>query len=301
MKPTATQLRRTVQALLPREGQPFRAQAARVVLSALLGWPCALHASESDAGGELWQAHYAKRQKSIRRMKKTFRRHLRYARIETLRNLEQRGHVRAFALHADNSGGVAFDVLFEPTRFRDQLAAALRTESAQALQEAGEECFAELGIDDPFTMPPQKARAFLTQRENLLKDVADEVFDDMKKEIQAGHDAGESEAKIAKRLRDRFALEESRAETVASTETAAAYGFSRNDAMEQAGVTHKKWLGSGLPTMRDTHREASGQIVPMDQPFSVAGESLMFPGDPAGSASNVINCHCVSVASEPES
>lgn len=257
-------------------------------------------ASDEVGADAVWQAHYVKRQKSMDRMKDTFLRQLAYVKSETLRNLEHRRHItRAAAVHAAE-GGTAFDVLFDPIRFRDQLAAALRTDTVQALQEAGDECFAELGMDDPFTMPPEKARDFLRQRENLLKDVADEVFDDIKKELQAGHDAGESEAKIAQRLRDKFLMEESRAETVASTETAAAYGYSRQDAMQAAGVTHKKWVGSGLPTMRDTHREASGQIVAIDEPFMVAAEPLMHPGDPAGSAGNVINCHCVSVASEKE-
>lgn len=255
-------------------------------------------ASDADS---LWQSHYVKRQKSMARMKATFLRQLDYAQSETLRNLEHRGHVATAAeVHAAEGGGAAFDVLFDPIRFRDQLVAALRADTAEALQEAGDECFAELGVDDPFAMPPEKAREFLRQRENLLKDVADEVFDDIKKELQAGHDAGESEAKIAQRLREKFLMEESRAETVASTETAAAYGYSRQDAMQAAGVTHKKWVASGLPTMRDTHREANGQIVAIDEPFTVANEPLMHPGDPAGSPGNVINCHCVSVASEKE-
>jgi len=36
----------------------------------------------------------------------------------------------------------------------------------------------------------------------------------------------------------------------------------------------------------------SGRTVPVDKPFRVEGDSLMYPGDPAGSGKNVINCHC---------
>jgi hypothetical protein len=32
--------------------------------------------------------------------------------------------------------------------------------------------------------------------------------------------------------------------------------------------------------------------VPLDKPFNVSGQNLMFPGDPNGSAGNVINCRC---------
>jgi hypothetical protein len=30
----------------------------------------------------------------------------------------------------------------------------------------------------------------------------------------------------------------------------------------------------------------------MDEPFTVGGASLMYPGDPAGPAEEVINCRC---------
>ena len=31
----------------------------------------------------------------------------------------------------------------------------------------------------------------------------------------------------------------------------------------------------------------------MNEPFIVNGEPLMYAGDPAGSAANVVNCRCV--------
>ena len=35
----------------------------------------------------------------------------------------------------------------------------------------------------------------------------------------------------------------------------------------------------------------------MDEPFEVDGEQLMYPGDPAGSAGNIINCQCIEIMS----
>jgi hypothetical protein len=40
---------------------------------------------------------------------------------------------------------------------------------------------------------------------------------------------------------------------------------------------------------RDIHAMVDGDEVPFDRPFS---NGLMFPGDPSGSAENVINCRC---------
>jgi len=58
----------------------------------------------------------------------------------------------------------------------------------------------------------------------------------------------------------------------------------------------KQWVH--LPAARVpriTHLLADGQIVGVDEPFTVGIEQLMFPRDPNGSASNTINCHCISI------
>jgi len=45
-------------------------------------------------------------------------------------------------------------------------------------------------------------------------------------------------------------------------------------------------------TTRPSHRAADGQTVPLTEPFRVDNETLQFPGDPRGSAGNVIQCRC---------
>ncbi len=52
---------------------------------------------------------------------------------------------------------------------------------------------------------------------------------------------------------------------------------------------------------REDHAEADGQEVGMDEPFDVGGEQLMYPGDPAGSAGNVINCRCTVIYTSVQS
>jgi hypothetical protein len=36
-------------------------------------------------------------------------------------------------------------------------------------------------------------------------------------------------------------------------------------------------------------------VVGKDEPFIVMGEQLDYPGDPVGSAGNVINCRCTQI------
>jgi len=69
-------------------------------------------------------------------------------------------------------------------------------------------------------------------------------------------------------------------------------------ALEANGWIAKTWLcGSG--SSRDAHSNAHGQTVRIDEPFSVGGESLMYPGDPAGSAKNTCGCQCIVVPGAP--
>jgi len=65
-----------------------------------------------------------------------------------------------------------------------------------------------------------------------------------------------------------------------------------------ASQLKKEWIASFDDRTRDAHAEADGQIVMQSDPFLVGGEQLLYPGDPAGSSTNVINCRC-SVAPFP--
>lgn len=254
----------------------------------------------------LAKAHYEKRLAVIARFLAVINRHLDYAKHETLRNLEEThhsSHVTRHPLATTNAapGGVGIDIMFDRERFADGLLLALRNESADVLQIAADELLEEIGYTDPWSMPDPIVRGFIETRRNLLSGVANDVFTAIEKEISEGVGAGESIRDLAKRITTGFEnVSRTRATTIASTETGAAYGFARQHAMEQAGVTHKNWLTSHLDNVRLAHWQAElnpeNQRVPLDQPFNVGGEALMFPGDENGSPENTINCHCVALA-----
>lgn len=60
----------------------------------------------------------------------------------------------------------------------------------------------------------------------------------------------------------------------------------------------KTWLATMDDRTRDTHAEADGQEVPIDQQFQVGEDWLDYPGDPNGSDAEVINCRCTALYSE---
>lgn len=214
--------------------------------------------------------------------------------------MESKREVNEVAGHSGNevtqrSG--AIDYLFDLHDFSRGFQASIRKVTTGALDSAGQDVFDEIGNeDDVFKFPPPAAVQFVKERENKLKDVPQEIFERIRTAIQDGMDAGDSVKDISDRVRGAFnEIDAGRGSTIAQTETAAAYGKARDVAMKEAGVEYKKWLTSGSANVRQAHRDVDGQTVPADQPFTVGGEELDFPGDTRGSPGNVINCHCVSI------
>lgn len=62
--------------------------------------------------------------------------------------------------------------------------------------------------------------------------------------------------------------------------------------LDSPDLQFKTWLATPDERTRVDHRHAHGQTVPIQQPFTVGGEQLLYPGDPAASDGNVINCRC---------
>jgi HK97 family phage portal protein len=83
---------------------------------------------------------------------------------------------------------------------------------------------------------------------------------------------------------------------IARTETAAAVSAGRHEGFKAAGVELKGWLTSRDNLVRPEHRQAEADYaagIPLDQPFRIANEWLRYPGDPAASAGNRVNCRCM--------
>jgi hypothetical protein len=249
----------------------------------------------------LANSHLAQRKPLIKAFMSKFTAQLMIARRETLSKIakgEKSGGVEA-AVSAANQRAAASDFLFNLNAFKQGILASMRNVANAGLDTAGQELWNEIGFeqDDPFTMPPPAAIEYLHSRENRLSNVSDEVYDRIKTQLEEGLREGESMSKLADRIKSEFNdIGKGDAMRMASTETSSVYGVARQEAMKEAGVAYKQWLTSGLPNVRPFHRLAENQTVAVDEPFVVGGENLMHPGDPRGSAGNVINCHCVSIA-----
>jgi uncharacterized protein with gpF-like domain len=110
---------------------------------------------------------------------------------------------------------------------------------------------------------------------------------------------GDGEQLIANALEEGIGglVADSRARTIARTEThnAATYAMQETseEIQDQTGFQMtREWVAVEDDRTRESHADADGQEVGMDQPFIVGGEELDRPGDENGSAENVINCRC---------
>ncbi|MEZ2660505.1 phage minor head protein [Aneurinibacillus aneurinilyticus] len=74
--------------------------------------------------------------------------------------------------------------------------------------------------------------------------------------------------------------------------TAAANGGKLEGWKQSEVVTGKKWRSANQKRTRKTHKKANGQVKPLDEPFEVGKDKLMHPGDPTGSAEEIMNCRC---------
>lgn len=87
----------------------------------------------------------------------------------------------------------------------------------------------------------------------------------------------------------------SRAKTIARTEGHRIQQMSTVDAQQAAKAKGadvvKQWDAALDGRTRESHRRVDGEIRELDEKFS---NGLMFPGDPSGSAAEVVNCRCTS-------
>ena len=140
-------------------------------------------------------------------------------------------------------------------------------------------------------------QSYLAERglDKISDDIAGTTKQQLLNAIRSGQRAGAGQQAISQQLRDAVpGLSRGRAGVIARTETHAASSFANEEAAKETGLDlQKEWIAAMGERTRNDHADADGQTVARDEPFIVGGEQLKYPGDPNGSAANVINCRCV--------
>jgi len=86
-------------------------------------------------------------------------------------------------------------------------------------------------------------------------------------------------------------FDNSRAMTISRTEIHSASGYASHEAANQSGVViGKRWISSRDGSVRDEHTSLDdGTVYALNEAYP---NGLRYPGDPAGSAEEAINCRC---------
>lgn len=251
-----------------------------------------------DKRHALWLKHMKARTPSEKLFKSKYNKCVMEARRETLAKIDASEKNLAGA----RERGV-LDLIFDLGKFTMSLVSELSKAHKATLDTATLQLLEEIGrADDPWRMESTQVLNFLTQRENLIRDAAKEVFDQIETSLQEGLKNGETTAQLAGRVKAEFnGISDTRATMIATTETGAAYGKARHDAIEGLDVPFKGWLSARDGQVRATHVKMDGVVISSDEPFRVPTEEggtdlMMHPCDPSGSAGNCIHCRCVEEA-----
>lgn len=112
-------------------------------------------------------------------------------------------------------------------------------------------------------------------------------------QVSRGISTGMSFQQVAKQLSDYTNIGFNNAVRIARTEGHRIQVQSGMDACykakEKGADVVKQWDSTLDKRTRKSHQKVDGEIKELDEPFS---NGLMFPGDPNGGASEVVNCRC---------
>ncbi len=167
---------------------------------------------------------------------------------------------------------------------------------------AGESVLLSIDPEAKWDTASTGAATFVKKLKKLIPDMnktsANQLLKAYKKAIEEGKTPQER-AQLVREVSKQAAEGEQgpfstqRAVRISRTISTAAANGGRLEGWKQSGrVSKKKWRSAGNQRTRKDHKDANGQIVEIDKPFEVGGEELMYPGDPSGSAKQIVNCRC---------
>lgn len=204
-------------------------------------------------------------------------------------------------LYKDSDDIPSVSSLFDPSEEARKWVEALKEKLFQAVQQIGDDELGSLGVSGVFDISrPEVVSQLRELLEKVARKVNDTTFVELTELFQTAEQLGEGIPAIQERLSTYFGDRKSdyQTERIARTTMTGASNAGSREAWKQArdenGVNVKKeWVSALQPDRsRESHMEAHGQQVGLDEAFTVDGENLMYPGDPTGSPGNIINCLC---------
>lgn len=155
-----------------------------------------------------------------------------------------------------------------------------------------EASFTEPSISEFMTAQLGRIRSYAASR---IKEISQTLTDYIRQLVFDKVQTGRSNDVIAREIRARAPeIGRVRAATIARTEThgAALAGIEQSMKAKRIRVKKKTWWSAQDDRVRATHVAVHGVTIPVDEKFTVGDSEMERPGDPEGSAEEVINCRC---------
>ena len=192
--------------------------------------------------------------------------------------------------------GSIFDLEQEIARFEEAFGPII----AEAVRLMGEFELAALGIEIAFDVSRPEVRAAIA---GILETVSIKTQETIWRDLIALFEEAEAEGEGIVAIQERLSAFYSgiksdwQTERIARTTMTGAANAGAQEAWDQSGVVKdRQWLSALLPgRTRLDHELAHGQLRGVREAFQVGPDLLMYPGDPSGSAGNIINCLCGTV------
>ncbi len=159
------------------------------------------------------------------------------------------------------------------------------TLAAQAAEEIN-----QYGLGIQFDITNSKVFSWIREKTfKFANEVNQTTLESLRSGLEEAITKGETITEVQARVEHIFDIARSaRTEAIARTEVIGASNKGAFSAYQQAGITEKEWVSSRDAKVRDEH-QIDGEVTGIESRFS---NKLLFPGDPNGSAENVINCRC---------
>ncbi len=187
------------------------------------------------------------------------------------------------------------DILFNESLSNKALAKLKKPVIVGALSAQATEEIARLNLGIVFDVTnPRVANWIDSKTFQFAKDVNKATEDRLRDVLKESIANGEGVKQAEKRIGQVFDVARgARTERIARTEIIGALNNGSMEAYKQSGIVKKKeWIDSRDNLVRDTH-QIDGEQTGLDDNFS---NGLAFPGDPSGSAEEIINCRCTLTA-----
>jgi HK97 family phage portal protein len=187
-------------------------------------------------------------------------------------------------------------VLFDLGLAQETTADASEAIYEKVMREGGRRGVALASLTSIFELDNPRAQAILlAKRQKFAEKVNDTTWRALKESLVAGMAEREGIAQLSQRVTSVMGTRGSKSLEIARTEVIGTYNGGIQESWSQAGtvVKGKEWLTSEDEAVRESHESINGEKIPTEARFEVFDPpALLFPGDPSGASTEIINCRC---------